>query len=305
MAKGAYLSRYLIIINKIKSHPYCTLEEISATLDSKIDYLRSVNEDMKMGRSNRTIERDFKEIKIIHELDIKYCHKNRGYYISNPDRGNNDFLDALENFEIMHTIQSTAEARPYIHLENKRAAGADNFNFILDAIKKNKVIQFKHQKYWEDTKSEREVLPLALKEFKYRWYLIALEKDKNAIRTFGIDRISDIAMMNKSYAIPNEIQVQDLFKNSFGIIYKEGAPEEILLSFSPFQAKYIKSLLLHSSQELVSETDKECIFKYTMHVTFDLVQEILSLGKEVKVLSPPSLRKEVKTALKAALENYE
>ena len=41
-----------------------------------------------------------------------------------------------------------------------------------------------------------------------------------------------------------------------------------------------------------------------MSITYDLVQELMSLGREVEVIAPRRLRDEVKEKLQAAFEQY-
>ncbi|MDE5828029.1 MAG: WYL domain-containing protein, partial [Duncaniella sp.] len=46
-------------------------------------------------------------------------------------------------------------------------------------------------------------------------------------------------------------------------------------------------------------------FHYRLRLTPDFVQELLSLGADVKVISPPELRAMVTDALHKALDQYE
>lgn len=51
--------------------------------------------------------------------------------------------------------------------------------------------------------------------------------------------------------------------------------------------------------------DSYSIFYYRLRLTPDFVQEILSLGPKVTVISPPELRAMVKTSLRETLALYE
>jgi len=77
-----------------------------------------------------------------------------------------------------------------------------------------------------------------------------------------------------------------------------------VLSLTPFQAKYIKTYPLHTSQKTTDKKD-ECIVELNMYVTHDFVMELLSLGSEAEVLQPKSLRTEMRNNLKAALAYYD
>lgn len=70
------------------------------------------------------------------------------------------------------------------------------------------------------------------------------------------------------------------------------------------QADYIKSLPLHHSQTIVSEDETECIIELFMSPTYDFQMELLSLGKEVKVQEPESLKNKMIEMLEATLKQY-
>lgn len=291
MAKGAYISRYLVILKYLKQNRYPKMDDIIEKIKNSYEYMKEINENLKMGISKRTIERDFKEIRFLYEINIEYCRKNKGYFINDDRIETSNFYEFLENFEILNTIKMNAENMPYVYMDTRVSIGIENFSLILEAIKKERRLQFSHLKYWDNIKTSRIVIPLALKEFKNRWYLIALEDDK--IRTFGIDRISEIKILTRFESKNYQIDVQSLFKNSFGIIYGTGKLEEVLLSYPPEQARYVESLPLHSSQKLISKDENEVIFSYQIYVTFDFEQEIIGLGSRVKVLQPEYLAKKI------------
>ena len=95
------------------------------------------------------------------------------------------------------------------------------------------------------------------------------------------------------------------FNDCFGIIRDDDNDiQKVVLSLTPFQAKYIKSLPLHHSQKVILENEKECRISLTLYITYDFTMEILSLGKNVTVLEPQSLIDEIKNKYKQALKNY-
>ena len=81
-------------------------------------------------------------------------------------------------------------------------------------------------------------------------------------------------------------------------------PKKVLLAFSAYQAKYIKTLPLHKSQVIVSENDNEVIFGLFVAPNYELLQRILMYGKEVRVLEPESLANQVKDILTESIKKY-
>jgi predicted DNA-binding transcriptional regulator YafY len=97
----------------------------------------------------------------------------------------------------------------------------------------------------------------------------------------------------------------DQYKYCFGIIAPNAdKPSEVILSFDPFQGKYIKSLPLHATQEIILDTDDELRIRLTVYLTHDFLMELLSYGDTVKVLQPTQLIDELKEIYKRVLEKY-
>ena len=306
MSSASNIARYSIILKELRKRKYTHISVLVEKVKEKSEYLRSeLGDKHKMGDGERTIKRSFKEIFDLWNILIEYDYSERGYYIVNEESETNDFMDWIDSYEIMQTIRSSSENLPYVFLENRKAAGTENFKTLLQCIKDKSCIQISHKKYWADAKSTKQLKPIALKEYRYRWYLIALDMDKNdEVRTYGLDRISDIIQRKRTFKLPKEIEISKLFEYSFGIIYNQGEPEKVLLSFKPFQANYVKSLKLHPSQEVVFEDINECQIALNIHVTFDFEQELISLGVNVKVLKPKSLANRIRKAHLDAAKQY-
>jgi len=67
-------------------------------------------------------------------------------------------------------------------------------------------------------------------------------------------------------------------------------PEKVVLSFTAVQGKYIQSLPLHHTQKENAINENEYRIELMVHPSYDFVMELMSLGNQVKVLEPQSLR---------------
>ncbi|MHB8209039.1 helix-turn-helix transcriptional regulator [Mucilaginibacter sp.] len=166
-------------------------------------------------------------------------------------------------------------------------------------------LSFSYQKFWDEQPSQRQVQPYALKEFKNRWYILAKDNKDNVIKSFALDRISELEITKQRFTLLANYDANSYYRNSFGIISPNGdEPKNILLSFNAFQGKYIKTLPLHATQTTVVDNDEELQISLCLYITHDFVMEILSFGANVRVLAPVSLIKEVKKAYADALQQY-
>lgn len=297
MSKKHFLKRQLLIINKLKSYP-SSFAELQKHLQHESQF-----DEENYELSIRTFQRDIAEIKSLFEIEIKF-NRSQGIYeiIDNQNQIHNERL--IEAFTILDTLKLAQQFDEEILFEQRKSLGLENIFILLHAIKNSLEVTFSHKKYWDDFQTQRTVKPYVLKEAKNRWYLIGLESKNNQIKSFGLDRISGIDVTKKKFSKPPKAFIQNKLKSSFGVIFEENEPQKVVLQFSSFQANFIKALPLHHSQRVVSENEKETVIELQMYTTYDFIMEILSMGKEVKVIEPLNLKEEIITILKELLNNY-
>ena len=292
------LLRYTLVINKLRSGP-CDFEEIRARLERESD-LRG--EDLVV--SKRTFQRDIDEISSLCNISIHYDFSRRVYFID--DAAEPELSDRmLEAFDLFNAFNITAGLSGHVHFEKRRSAGTENLYGLLHAVKNRLVTLFTYEKFWDEQVSQRTVNPLLLKEFKNRWYILAKDSKDDKIKTFALDRLSGLEITKKHFAMPADFDAERTFRFFFGIINPEGEePEKIILAFTPTQGKYIKTLPIHESQEIVADNADELRVKLNLCITHDFIMELLSYGHDMKVLQPASLANEIKQAHKEAFAHY-
>ena len=82
------------------------------------------------------------------------------------------------------------------------------------------------------------------------------------------------------------------------------AAKTITLRVDHVQAKYLRALPLHASQEEFVH-DGFSLFRYRMRITDDLVEELMSKADRITVVSPPELRVMLIDRLHRALAPYD
>jgi proteasome accessory factor B len=305
MSKRGYISRYLLILKKLKVKPYSTYEELQAYIENQFDYLQMQDDTLNIGFSKLTLQRDIKEIRNVFGIDIEYSKSNKGYYISQSETENMNFQRMMEAFDMFNSLNLAQDLTPFIHLEKRRPQGTENLYGLLHAIKNRLQIKFTYQKFWEEELSQRLVEPYALKEFKNRWYIMAKDSKDNNIKSFALDRLTNLEITNLNYQYPDNYSIEQSYRYCFGIISpNDEEPQDIILSFDPFQGKYIKTLPLHDTQQVLVDNDEEMKIKLKLCLTHDLVMELLSFGDNMKVIEPKSLADQIKQAHEKAYRQY-
>lgn len=202
------------------------------------------------------------------------------------------------------TSQGPGERFDFIRPEKiPHIKGSAYLGKIIRAIREKKVLRIYYQPFYEDKPYFAEVHPYLLKEYKSRWYMIGLNDFKDQLRTYSLDRIRDIEESKSAYRVQT-FSAADYFKNAIGIISPEGDPPVIRVAVQKTQAQYLITQPWHESQNIEEETDEETIFHFRVHPTYEFISLLLSYGKDLRVLSPDSLREEMKAQLEQMLSYY-
>ncbi len=306
MAKNEQMLRLKFIeeLLRRRKDKGATYQEIANFLEEKFEE-KGLGKQLKF--TERTFQRDKLAIADVFGISVSYSRKRNIHYIEEEELELSQ-ESVFDQLLLVEAYRDTKGKADIMFFEPRRARGFEFLHGIIHAITNKKVIKFGYQKFWETTDSEKVVMPYALKEFKNRWYLLAADyKPKSGgffLKTFGLDRISDLEITHTSFK-KESINVEDSYKNAFGIINATGEePQEILLKFDKEQANYIKALPLHHSQTIVSENEIETVFKVFLMPTYDFQREILSYGKRVQVLSPEGFIRELRTEVEIMLKNY-
>ena len=183
-------------------------------------------------------------------------------------------------------------------------SGHKHLTNIMEAMTEGCEIRIGYQKYTSSQASSYTLQPYALKEFAKRWYIVAYCVERGALRVYGLDRIVSLEITDISFEMEKGFDVDALFATSFGIYLPEGPGQTITFKTSATEAKYLRDLPIHSSQEEVSSDSKSVTFSVFVCPDKNLIMEFCKFGSRIEVLSPEAVRNEVASELKKAAELY-
>ncbi len=297
MTKRESVLRYIHIMNKLRTGP-ATFEQIDAYLTR-----HSELQESNFNMSKRQFQRDLKDIESIFEVEIKYDFSRKVYAI-NEDELSEVSQRRMEALDIFNALKISESSSLSIHFEKRKPQGTENLHGLLYAIKNQFQLSFTYQKYWENELTHRTVEPYALKEFRNRWYILANDLKDQQVKSFALDRLTELEILKKGFH-SSGFDVNKYYQFCFGIISPtDHELQEVILSFDPFQGKYIKSLPLHETQEILVDDEHEVRIKLKVYLTHDFLMEILMHGENVKVIQPASLVESLKTNYRNALNQY-
>lgn len=297
MAKDLF-NRYIWLVDTIYQADGITFEEING---------KWMRNSMSYGESLplKTFHNHRKAIEEIFDINI-VCDRKNGYryYIENIDDMRKGGIRTwlLNTFAVNNIINESHQLKRRIIFE--QIPSRQKFlSALIEAMRDGKVMELQYKSFWRQDKYTTEVEPYFVKVFRQRWYLIARNVRKDALRIYALDRFIGLKQTGKTFVYPNDFDPEEYFRNSFGIIKEDGCPPEtVTLKVFGTQREYFRTLPLHHSQE-ESETEEEySVFRYRLSPTYDFIQEILSHGCEVEVLSPAHLRDRIRMHAAAILE---
>lgn len=300
MGKLDAIQRYLLIIRKIKSYRYISLEELQHEITAELVKHGSC----KSGVSVRTIKRDLRDIRDELNIPLAYSRAENGYYFPETEAWSPDNIERLlEPFDILNSLNADTGLDRIVFPERRSFQGTGHLLPLIKAAGECRPVRFCYRKYSEASATIRDVFPYALRECRHRWYLLGMEN--NRLKTFGLDRISGLQVCPGKFRKNPSIDVEVRFKDLFGILDDADLPvEEVILSFDSRDGEYLKSLPLHPSQEILKDEpeNNEIILRLHIKITRDLVMELLSRSRSLKVISPDHLKEAVCRIYQDALE---
>ena len=279
-----------------------------------------------------TIEKDVFAMRMDHDAPIKYNKREKGYFYEDPDFSINDiplteddleaisfaaktlmqfrdvamfrqFGSAIDKIVDRIAVSQEDGVEQFIQFESTVSEGGnEHLSPLMVAIKQKLWVNFDYASFVSGKLKPRKVIPLLLKQYRNRWYLISYDGDKEDYITYALDRIEDLSVSKEIADNPIDFNPDNYFKHAIGITSGNTLPERIHLNVSKVAAKYIDSLPLHSSQKVVEMNDDGCIFSLEVNISEELIREILSYGGEIKVLQPASLRTEIHKRAKKMLQ---
>lgn len=254
---------------------------------------------------DRTFFHYRRSIEEIFKIEIK-CDSSGKYYIDEPSSVRSHSLTnwLLDTMAVSTAINENQPGVDRIEIEDVPSA-REFLPMVLEAIRDSIKICFTYASFAR-SRAETKIYfqPYFLKRYKQRWYMIGLQEKKNSIRTYALDRIKEMQLVQEKFEIPGSITLEKLFGHIVGVTTSEADVKNVRLQTTPTQAKYFRALPLHPSQTEEIH-DNYSIFSYKLKLNYELAHEILSFGDAVKVLAPPELKAMVVTQLKATLSQYE
>lgn len=292
--------KYIWLVDVIYRSGKITFEEINER------WLRSSLSDGQ-DIPLRTFHNWRAAIEQIFDINIE-CNRKGGYYyyIENVDELETNGLRnwLLDTFSVNNLLGDRQNLNKRILFEYM-PSGKIYLRRMLEAMRDSMEVKLEYRCYWHEEPAHYTLRPYCVKVFKQRWYAVGYCMERNSICTFSLDRIMQMTITDKEFVYPKDFNPEKFFEDSFCIITSNDEPVKIRLKVYGMHTSYIRALPLHHSQKEVETAAGYSVFEYFVRPTCDLIQEILSRGAEVEVLSPESFRNKVAEETRKMAKRYE
>ena len=296
------IRRYVWLIDTIRNAGKITLEEINRKWLEE----RSLRFEDEGEIPVRTFHRHRQAVADIFGIDI-LCDRFAGnrYYIDNEEELTRpSFTTALLNsLAVDNKLLNDREISDRIVFE-ELSGDSWCITSIIDALTKRTVINIVYNRFGKNPRSHT-VEPYGLKQTGKRWYMIARISGFSGLSVFALERVEKIELTGERYEFDNSLDIRRYFDEVVGVnLDDEYECEEVILRVYDTQRNYVETLPLHKSQKRINQTKQYSDYSLRLRPEYEFQHEVLKLGFNAEVLSPPWLRKEIEWRAREILKLY-
>lgn len=264
------------------------------------EFAEKLNEE-NLKHSETTITRLLQFISSIFGVELSFKTKN----------GKVKIIDSEDNqFQLIRTLLLLGKLKNESNIVSNNIISFTsesqflNVNFVLDfyeAISKSQMLKIDYQKFNSDLTEKIIVKPILIKEYLGRWYLIA-EKETGGVRVFGIERIKNFEVLNKTFS-PN-LEMINLYKSTIGVNYS-GSVELVKIWVENYQLEFFKTYPIHKSQKIIKTDENGGILTIKVNINYELKQLLASYLDKVRVIEPLHLKIEMIDFFETMTNDYQ
>jgi predicted DNA-binding transcriptional regulator YafY len=178
------------------------------------------------------------------------------------------------------------------------------FQCITQALSEQKQLQISFWNRETNLTRNRKISPFQLVRYKDNWKVDAWCHQKNALRTFSLEAIQSIQLIQMPVKKVTKQTIKDHFQSSYGI-FAGKADKQAIIKFSPYIARWVKYEQWHPEQIGQWDIDGSYQLQIPYYKDEELLQDIIKYADQAEILAPAELRDKAKQKLQQALKKYQ
>ena len=177
------------------------------------------------------------------------------------------------------------------------------FEDLLRALFSGRRLAIRYHGRRRDEVSEREVSPQRLTSYRDRWYLDAWCHGAEGLRSFAVERILDVELLDEHSETISAEELHGHFDEAYGI-FSGPAEHRARIRFSAEAARWAAEEQWHPDQETSFRGDGTMELALPFGSSRELVMDILRYGSDAEVLAPEFLRERLAEEIGRMREAY-
>lgn len=192
-------------------------------------------------------------------------------------------------------LSDTFKVLFYDHNEDYK--GIKHLKPFYLAIKKKYAMQITFRGFKDKLDSTFEFHPHILKQYNNRWFVFGLNNTSD-IKEWSIpldQRLIKFEVLEDATYLKTEVDWETFFRNMVGVVRpKDAEIVKVVLRFYNGREHYFKTKPFQPDFEEFFENDKQNQVWFKTIINRELVQQLLSYGKDVEILEPEILKMQMK-----------
>ncbi|MFC2109328.1 helix-turn-helix transcriptional regulator [Bacteroidota bacterium] len=192
--------------------------------------------------------------------------------------------------------EDTDTSKILFYDQNEEYKGIKHLKPLYLAIKKKQVLQITFKGFKDNVPSTFEFHPHILKQYNNRWFVFGLNNtNNNSEWSIPLDeRLIKFNVLEDVTHIESKVDWETFFRTMVGVVRaKDAEIVKVVLRFYNGREQYFKTKPFHPDYEEFFEDDKQDQVWFETIINKELVQQILSYGKDVQVLAPDNLKEQM------------
>ena len=186
--------------------------------------------------------------------------------------------------------------------QNRDMQGLRYLSNLIDCVIKRQPVLIDYHPFGRDV-IKWTIHPYYLKQYNNRWFLLGYNPDFDDLSIVALDRIEGVALAETSFKRNLDFDFDAYFRDIIGVSIEKGkVVEHVRLKFSPKRLPYVLSKPIHHSQEV--ENEAEGIISLDVIPNKELISELTWFQDDIEVLTPESLREEIKEKIAKMYQKY-
>lgn len=187
---------------------------------------------------------------------------------------------------------------------NQLESHETQFDLLLKSYSERLAVAVTYQSPAEQDDMRLVLHPYVVFFSRRSWYVVGRSSLHQEARTFNVGRIREIELTDENFVVPSQFKLADYLRNAWHLIPEPGPDSRVVLRFSPKVAQNVSEVDWHKTQKIVPLDDGGIEFHVTVSGVNEIAWWVLGYGKEVEVISPPSLREIIRRHVEAMAQTY-